>query len=97
MGDGQHIWASAEWVMMIRNCFVREEGNRLILFAGVPTDWLHGDRPIRFGPAHTALGPITLIWDPTEASVVQCRAHWRGKPPDIQMAHGLQHDILANC
>ena len=26
MGDGQHGWAAAEWVMMIRNLFVREEG-----------------------------------------------------------------------
>ena len=22
MGDGQHVWAAAEWVLMIRNCFV---------------------------------------------------------------------------
>ena len=25
MGDGQHVWAAAEWMMMMRNCFVREE------------------------------------------------------------------------
>lgn len=25
MGDGQHGWASGEWVMMVRNLFVREE------------------------------------------------------------------------
>ncbi|MFP5344729.1 MAG: hypothetical protein ACLGGU_03675, partial [Gammaproteobacteria bacterium] len=31
MGDGQHVWAAAEWVLMIRNCFVREEEDRLIL------------------------------------------------------------------
>ncbi|MBP2687710.1 MAG: hypothetical protein H6Q81_2615, partial [Deltaproteobacteria bacterium] len=29
MGDGHHAWASAEWVLMIRNMFVREEGDRL--------------------------------------------------------------------
>jgi len=29
MGDGQHVWAAAEWVLMMRNCFVREEGARL--------------------------------------------------------------------
>jgi hypothetical protein len=25
MGDGQHGWSAAEWLMMMRNCFVREE------------------------------------------------------------------------
>jgi GH15 family glucan-1,4-alpha-glucosidase len=25
MGDGQHVWAAAEWVLMIRNCFVRKK------------------------------------------------------------------------
>jgi GH15 family glucan-1,4-alpha-glucosidase len=35
MGDGQHVWAAAEWVLMLRNCFVREEGNGLILCSGM--------------------------------------------------------------
>lgn len=26
MGDGQHGWAAAEWVQLVRNLFVREEG-----------------------------------------------------------------------
>lgn len=25
MGDGQHLWAAAEWALMLRACFVREE------------------------------------------------------------------------
>src|SRR6185436_20954594 len=36
MGDGQHVWAAAEWVLMLRNLFVREEGDRLILGSGLP-------------------------------------------------------------
>ncbi len=35
MGDGHHVWASAEWVVMQRNCFVREEGEGLVLGAGL--------------------------------------------------------------
>ncbi|MEK8023577.1 MAG: hypothetical protein AAB229_07185, partial [Candidatus Hydrogenedentota bacterium] len=43
MGDGQHAWAAAEWVLAIRNCFVREEcwnqeENGLIIGAGVPEE-----------------------------------------------------------
>jgi hypothetical protein len=60
MGDGQHVWAAAEWVLMMRHCFVREEGDRLILCAGVPEHWLDDDVPIRFGPAPTAFGPISI-------------------------------------
>jgi hypothetical protein len=40
MGDGQHGWAAAEWVLMIRNLFVREEGKKLILGSGVFPRWL---------------------------------------------------------
>ena len=36
MGDGQHAWAAAEWIIMLRNIFVREENDVLILCAGIP-------------------------------------------------------------
>ena len=60
MGDGHHVWAAAEWALMIRNCFVREEGDRLILCAGIPPRWLEQDAPIRFGPAPTSFGSVSL-------------------------------------
>jgi hypothetical protein len=51
MGDGHHVWAAAEWVFMVRNCFVREEGDRLILCAGIGERWLRegGSRAVRAG------------------------------------------------
>ena len=60
MGDGQHVWAAAEWVLMVRNCFVREEGDRLILGAGVAPRWMAVGSPLTFGPAPTTFGPLTL-------------------------------------
>ncbi|MEJ1974355.1 MAG: hypothetical protein WDM96_18420 [Lacunisphaera sp.] len=42
MGDGQHIWAAAEWLMLIRNLFVREERNHLVIGAGIAPEWLSG-------------------------------------------------------
>ena len=48
MGDGQHVWAAAEWVLMIRNCFVREEDEGLILCSGIPQIWLDKKQPITF-------------------------------------------------
>ena len=56
MGDGQHGWAAAEWVMMIRNCFVREEGDRLIIGSGLFAEWLDGDDELSFGPTLTPWG-----------------------------------------
>jgi hypothetical protein len=60
MGDGQHGWAAAEWVMMIRNLFVREEGETLILGSGIMPEWTASRRPIGFGPAQTPFGPVEV-------------------------------------
>jgi hypothetical protein len=62
MGDGQHVWAAAEWIMMLRNCFVREEenGKRLVLLSGIPEEWYQHETEIVFGPAPTTYGTISL-------------------------------------
>ena len=38
MGDGQHVWAAAEWIIMVRNLFIREEGNTLLFGIKKSTD-----------------------------------------------------------
>ncbi|MDT8389194.1 MAG: hypothetical protein RRC34_01640 [Lentisphaeria bacterium] len=76
MGDGHHIWAAAEWVMIIRNCFVREESDRLILCAGIPARWLEKITPISFGPAPTTFGALNLTITPAADRSV--RVDWRG-------------------
>ena len=55
MGDGQHIWAAAEWALMIRNCFVREEEDGLVIGSGVPADWWQ-ENGAEFGPTPDAMG-----------------------------------------
>jgi len=60
MGDGHHVWAAAEWVLMMRNLFVREEGDTLILAAGVPERWLVVDEEVSFGPAPTDFGTVSM-------------------------------------
>jgi hypothetical protein len=60
MGDGQHGWAAAEWVMMIRNLFVREEGEALILGSGIMPEWTASGQTISFGPARTPFGPVEV-------------------------------------
>jgi hypothetical protein len=86
MGDGQHVWAAAEWVLMIRNCFVREEGNRLILCSGIPRVWLDKNEMIAFGPAPTSFGDIQISIKPQKQSVlVEWRGEWFVKEPLIDV------------
>jgi hypothetical protein len=87
MGDGQHVWAAAEWVLMLRNLFVREEGERLVLASGLPDDWLAGPATLRLGPTPTPYGPIAVEVRPRGGEVeVSWRAEWRGKPPVLEVA-----------
>jgi hypothetical protein len=68
MGDGQHVWAAGEWVLMLRNCFVREEelrgegaagGRRgLVIGSGIPKQWLEAG--VSMGPVATPWGPVTV-------------------------------------
>lgn len=87
MGDGHHVWASAEWVVMQRNCFVREEGETLVLGAGIFPAWLAQPQQLSFGPTPTPFGPIT-VW--IEAKDDRIGVTWQGKwhagPPRIQIS-----------
>ncbi len=56
MGDGHHGWASAEWLMMIRNMILREEGDRLLVGSGIPRDWLDQRKPISLAGTLTPYG-----------------------------------------
>jgi hypothetical protein len=86
MGDGQHVWAAAEWVMMIRNCFVREEGNRLILCSGIPQIWLKNNETISFGPAPTSFGDIQISIRPQGKNInIQWQGVWLAQEPPIDI------------
>jgi hypothetical protein len=69
MGDGQHGWAAAEWLMMIRSCFVREESNELIIGSGILPEWISGGGAVSFGPTLTRWGPVTVRMEGTRLSL----------------------------
>jgi hypothetical protein len=81
MGDGQHIWAAAEWLMFVRNLFVREEADTLILGAGVRTEWLEAG-PIQFGATLTPHGPVSLELTLRERIIhARVTGTWRDRAP----------------
>ncbi|HEY8996135.1 MAG TPA: hypothetical protein VIM71_15825 [Lacunisphaera sp.] len=83
MGDGQHAWAAAEWVLMIRHCFVREEGSDIVIAAGVRPEWWR-DAPASLGPVLTPFGSVTVQVAASGAGVqVRVEGEWRGTPPHL--------------
>ena len=87
MGDGHHAWAAAEWIAMVRSCFVREEGDTLVLGSGVPDSWIGDDKGASFGPIQTRFGRVHIaverLWDSCQ---VTWEADWRSPPMQINVA-----------
>jgi hypothetical protein len=87
MGDGQHVWAAAEWVLMIRNMFVREEEQQktLVLCSGIPRVWLKKKQRLFLGPTNTVFGPISVTIEVGDDIHVWWKAQWRGAVPRIEI------------
>jgi hypothetical protein len=96
MGDGQHGWAAAEWVMMIRNLFVREEGRNLIVGAGIFPEWLESETGVDFGPSPTPSGSVAVrIYRQGGDTFLAIDADWRDKPPPVRIQiPGFQNKTL---
>ncbi len=87
MGDGHHGWAAAEWVMMIRSLFVREEGDGLVIGSGLFPEWLETGEPLRFGPTPTPHGPVAVTATPKDEEIeVVVDGQWRNGPPETELA-----------
>jgi hypothetical protein len=86
MGDGQHAWASAEWAMMMRACFLREEPDGLHLAGGLDAAWRQGGE-CSFGPTPTAFGPVTVsARGEGDRWRIRWEANWRHAPAQILVA-----------
>ncbi len=81
MGDGQHVWAAAEWVLMMRNLFLREEERVLVIGSGIPEEWLASGSTLAFGPGPTNFGPVRVVIVPMAKGFrVAWDASWRTPP-----------------
>ncbi|MGB5986135.1 MAG: hypothetical protein WBG37_12595 [Desulfobacterales bacterium] len=87
MGDGQHAWAAMEWIMMMHALFVAEEGDDLILLAGIPTQWLESGESLEIGPLHTRFGVLEVRLDPAARQGIEVHwaAQWRTPPNSIRI------------
>jgi len=87
MGDGEHIWAAAEWALMVRACFLREEDDRLVVGAGLREAWWR-ERGAALGPTLTRFGRVTVSIDARSADrppTLSVEGQWRGAPPVLEV------------
>ena len=103
MGDGQHGWAIAEWIMLIRNMFVMEEGEKLLLGKGVLPEWLKTREKISYGPTLTPFGSVeVLINNKSGQPTIKILTRWYNKRPEsiiadlpgFKPAHLLEPDYI---
>ena len=86
MGDGQHVWAAAEWVMMMRNLFVREEPGKLVIGPGLNPGWLQ-QGCVKFGPTATQFGTLTIELNNCDGETTLTIApRWHREPPRLEVA-----------
>lgn len=86
MGDGQHGWAAAEWVQIIRNSFVREEGGSLVVGSGIFPRWLQSGAELVFGPTPTRFGKVQItVSMKNHRPLVRMDAEWRGQEPRVEI------------
>ncbi len=87
MGDGQHVWAAAEWIMMMRNLFVREEGDGLIIGGGIRPEWIQSEKGFGVEQTFTPFGEVSVRFQYAAANElhVQVRRKWRAQAPLIEV------------
>ncbi|MGB8647004.1 MAG: hypothetical protein WCF84_17340 [Anaerolineae bacterium] len=85
MGDGHHGWAAADWISIVRNALLFEEGQHLVLTPALPIDWTHETLSLQVDKAATNFGEVgyTIAFGERAATLV-LRANWREPPEYIE-------------
>jgi len=84
MADGQTVWAACEWGMRLRNCFVREESDRLVVGSGLRPDWWR-THAATLGPTLTPFGAVTVsIESGAGGARLSVHGEWRGERPRLE-------------
>jgi hypothetical protein len=97
MGDGQHIWACAEWIIMIVNSFVMEQGEKFIIGAGVFPDWLAKENEITIGPVTTSRGVMRVkLYANTNNITVEWEGRWHAATPEIEVKLPGYEPVIVN-
>jgi hypothetical protein len=58
-----HGWAIAEVHLLLRDCLAYEDGDRLVLFAGIPENWFTHEDGLTIRNLPTQFGTLDVSWD----------------------------------
>jgi hypothetical protein len=87
MGDGQHGWAAAEWIMMMRHLFIREEGNTLVIGEGIFPEWIKQGTRLSFGPTLVPGGRLKVsLSGPPDQPALSLESKFHGSPLPCRIA-----------
>jgi len=59
-----HGWAIAEMWLLLRDCLIYEDADRLHLFRGVPPEWFVGDERLEVDGLPTYFGSCSFVYKP---------------------------------
>jgi hypothetical protein len=84
-GDGQHGWASAEWLLLVRSLLFQEEHRRLVLTPALPQEWLSAPGHLSVEKAPTRFGLLSyhLEWDGDRRICLEMSPQWRSHPSEV--------------
>ncbi|MFH1779003.1 MAG: hypothetical protein ABH847_03115, partial [Candidatus Omnitrophota bacterium] len=80
IGDMPHTWIGAEYINAVRNLFVYEKDDKLILGAGIPSEWTEDERGITVKNFPTHYGNINYTIKQTKRGL-ELKVWGIAKPP----------------
>ena len=79
-----HGWFAADYVALLRNMLVREQGDNLHLLSAVSPDWTRPGDTIQVSNAPTEFGPIAMTCQFTTTGMhMQLNTHFQQRPAHI--------------
>jgi hypothetical protein len=66
-----HGWAIAEVHLLLRDCLAYEDGQQLVLFAGVPQSWFTGQDGMTIKNLPTHFGRLDVSWKTTGGAMLR--------------------------
>ena len=82
-----HIWAAAQYMILLRNMLLREDGDTLHLLSAVPTAWLRPGKKIVLLRAPTAFGEVDLALNCVEGGCEVVFSHPKRTKPKQVILH----------
>jgi hypothetical protein len=81
-GDMPHCWVAADYMNALRALLLYEEGNRIVLGAGIPLGWLGPGEELSIGSAPTFFGELSCAVETSQdGKRISIRLEGAARPP----------------